>query len=428
MRVYLMRHCEAKPGAQNDAGRGLTAEGVRQAGVIGEFLRRQIGRADIVVSSDYARATQTAALVAAALGCHVASTAELRPLSKPAESWKEIERLAQQSGDVVVVGHHPEIGRLIDALAKASGIGHDFTHGAVALVDNGAIHWMVTPALVEADERDAAAHDVAEAAVALFERVKPDTKRSLRHPDHARRLNPVWRRVRRIMARYFEAQGTAIVAAIRPTLGAFVSEAEREPDSADKTALQILPDTVAPLRFVASSHDAAAYRNAIEQAILAAEAQLQAEGVAGVLPETAMTEYLRENSLSKLTGSLADATKDRLRNAIAEAVRAGGTADDIVEAIESTVDTFSHVRAEMIAQTEVNDAYNAGRRETAVAAGLDEKAWITESGNPCIVCIANEAEGWIPIDGTFLSGDDSPTAHPNCMCGLDFRQIKGGTA
>jgi hypothetical protein len=36
-------------------------------------------------------------------------------------------------------------------------------------------------------------------------------------------------------------------------------------------------------------------------------------------------------------------------------------------------------------------------------------------------CDENESEGWIDIDETFPSGDESPGAHPNCMCSLGVR-------
>jgi len=94
----------------------------------------------------------------------------------------------------------------------------------------------------------------------------------------------------------------------------------------------------------------------------------------------------------------------------------------VVKAIEDTFEDFSTTRAELIAQTEMADAYNEGRDAIAREAGLDEKSWETESGDPCPICEDNEAEGWIDIDDDFSSGDDAPTAHPNCLCILNFRK------
>lgn len=50
------------------------------------------------------------------------------------------------------------------------------------------------------------------------------------------------------------------------------------------------------------------------------------------------------------------------------------------------------------------------------------KRWITD-GNPCAVCDENSLAGAIPIDEDFPSGDDEPTAHPNCRC---YLQIESG--
>ena len=124
----------------------------------------------------------------------------------------------------------------------------------------------------------------------------------------------------------------------------------------------------------------------------------------GQIAESAMTKYLAEHSLEKLTGDLAETTKQRLRSAIADAVESGGNADQIVSAINDTMADFSTTRAELIAQTEVNGAYSWARNELADGAGMTEKSWVTESGEPCDECIANEDQEWIDITDKFQSG------------------------
>jgi len=132
-------------------------------------------------------------------------------------------------------------------------------------------------------------------------------------------------------------------------------------------------------------------------------------------------KYLRDNSLGKLTGELDSTSVERLQDALAEAWDKGGDMSSMVAAVRETFDDFSETRADLIAQTEGNDAYNAGRRETAKSLGMDEHAWETESGDPCPECEANEAQGFIDIDEDFESGDDAPTAHPGCLCLVNFR-------
>ena len=192
--------------------------------------------------------------------------------------------------------------------------------------------------------------------------------------------------------------------------------------SGKRFANVLLPSSVSPLSFAVTPAEDEEYQAAIQSAIAGAAKVLAAEmeSDANLGPNVA-SNYLRAKSLGKLTGGFTETTKDRLRNAIADAWDAGGSYNQIVTAVQDTFEQFSDVRAGMIAQTEVNDAYNTGRDSTARAAGMDEKSWETESGDPCPVCVENEDEGWIDIDDTFPSGDDAPTAHPNCQCSLNFR-------
>ena len=74
-------------------------------------------------------------------------------------------------------------------------------------------------------------------------------------------------------------------------------------------------------------------------------------------------------------------------------------------------------RAKMIAQTELNDAFNQGVFQFGKDAGATGKSWDTDIA-PCMVCIENELAGVIDIDDDFPSGDDAPPGHPRCMCSL----------
>ena len=245
---------------------------------------------------------------------------------------------------------------------------------------------------------------------ALAELIEAEVK-GLRAPEHARALEPIVRKVTRLMARYFRRQGRLMVSAVT------VKESEAE-------VVDAWMSSVSPLALSIATNDSIRYEALIELAIIKAETQLSAQlDSMALIPETKMSQYLKTNSLSKLTGTLAETTKQKLRDAITLAVRSGGTNDDIVQAVKATVKEFSSVRSKLIAQTEVNNAYNFGRTELARSAGFTEKRWVTESGNPCAICILNEAEGYIGIDQTFLSGDQRPTAHPRCFCSLDFRQV-----
>ena len=144
---------------------------------------------------------------------------------------------------------------------------------------------------------------------------------------------------------------------------------------------------------------------------------------------TAVGRYLADEGFAKLAVDIDRTTLDRLANAAADAYESGAGYDGVVQAIKDTFKDFSDRRAELIAKNELNDAYNAGRAETgrriddALASLGSEKRmgkyWDTD-GEACEICLANEAEGVIPMDQQFSSGDDQPTAHPNCDCVIGF--------
>jgi len=163
-----MRHCAPQPGERMDSERGLTDAGKKQAADMAAFLVRQVGRCDIVISSPFARAVETASIMAEELGCHVATTRMLEPDENPKAAWQEIERLAQASPDVLVVGHHPEIGQLADWLIDGAHI--HFSHGSIALLVDKQMEWIVTPQLVEKLEGE---QEIVEAARALVEAADP---------------------------------------------------------------------------------------------------------------------------------------------------------------------------------------------------------------------------------------------------------------
>lgn len=179
-----------------------------------------------------------------------------------------------------------------------------------------------------------------------------------------------------------------------------------------------------PLRLpVALGPENSAVSAAIADAIRKAKEGLADERASGAaIGDTPMASYLREKSLSRLTGDFSETTKQRLRDAIAEAVESGGTADDIVATIKETVPAVSDARAGIIAQTEVNDAHNAGRMAMAREMSMQEKSWSADGTAACVQCRAQIAVGWIPIGEPFPGGVMAPCLHDGCDCGVNFRK------
>jgi phosphohistidine phosphatase len=104
MRVLIVRHAEAAPGAPDEL-RTLTPRGREQAQALAESLRRDGFRADAVVVSPLLRARETAD--ALALGTPVVDD-RLAPGATPDDVR---EATVGRGETVVVVGHQPDCGR-----------------------------------------------------------------------------------------------------------------------------------------------------------------------------------------------------------------------------------------------------------------------------------------------------------------------------
>ncbi len=241
--------------------------------------------------------------------------------------------------------------------------------------------------------------------------------RGLKHARHVRTIAPARKAVERVIRSYFRRQQQHVLNVVKPRLPVHVREATQAGLNVSHNVL-----SMSMLQGAPDSAENFAFIEAISDAIIGASATLAKELALGKIaaPDIAGM-YLQANSLTKLTGGLSQTSLNQLRTAIADAWDAGGSFNQIVAAIQQTFDTFSTVRAGMIAQTEINDAYSYGRLQIAGQNGMTEKAWDPD-GDSCEVCAANVDEGWIPIDQDFSSGDDAPTAHPNCDCSIDFRK------
>lgn len=183
-KLWLMRHTQPVHGHPMDATRDLTDDGVAQAEAMGKWFANENGRVDIVICSPFVRGLHTAQIMAKALGSHVADTRCLEPDGNPVEAWAEVERLAQQSKEVLIVGHDPLINALLMwLLGLDAGVPEvRFEWGAMAHVrfkakpDEGikvanTLAWLVDPRLVLKEDEQ----EVAEAARELVESLElPD--------------------------------------------------------------------------------------------------------------------------------------------------------------------------------------------------------------------------------------------------------------
>lgn len=112
---------------------------------------------------------------------------------------------------------------------------------------------------------------------------------------------------------------------------------------------------------------------------------------------------------------LDEVTETRIRR-IAAILAAGGTAAELEAAIKAMLESGTDSR--LIVITETTRAMSAAAMESYRAGGIEKVRWITRSGNPCAICLANEAAGPRYLGEPFPSGSVSPPEHPNCECAL----------
>lgn len=170
MKLFIMRHAEAEYGEQLDPTRQLTSVGLNQIEVMSDFMVRQVGRVDLVLSSWFQRAHNTAIPMAKALGdAPIDEIATLDPDGKVSDAWSDIQNLAEthQANDVLVVTHHPLTNELIEFLCGAKTNEVHFKHGFIIHIEDGLMHWMLGPPQVERDDEGMldAAIKVAESAL-----------------------------------------------------------------------------------------------------------------------------------------------------------------------------------------------------------------------------------------------------------------------
>jgi phosphohistidine phosphatase len=109
MDIYILRHGIAAergtPGYKKDSDRPLTKEGVEKMEQIAEAMLAFGLHFDLILSSPYARAEQTARIVARALDEEVTFTNHLMSDGNALELVAEINDEKPQS--VLLVGHEP---------------------------------------------------------------------------------------------------------------------------------------------------------------------------------------------------------------------------------------------------------------------------------------------------------------------------------
>ena len=155
MRLYLLRHGLADwPGwdPARDDERPLTKAGIAKLRAEARALERLDLGLDAILSSPFARARETAEIVAARLGLDVT----LEPALAPGFDAKGLRSLLQRhagASALLLVGHEPDFGRTIGALVGGARIA--LKKGGLARVDLASVErpsatlvWLLAPKLL----------------------------------------------------------------------------------------------------------------------------------------------------------------------------------------------------------------------------------------------------------------------------------------
>jgi len=161
MQLYIVRHGIAidreDPKCPADPDRFLTEEGIEKTEEVAQGLAKISEAPDLMLTSPYVRAAQTAEIVADALHYakqKIRKTDALLPVAEPQQLFRELAKNKDLSA-VFVFGHAPNLDEL---LATAVGSKHSISalkKAGVALVElqrlvppSGQLVWLATPKLL----------------------------------------------------------------------------------------------------------------------------------------------------------------------------------------------------------------------------------------------------------------------------------------
>jgi len=159
MILYIVRHGIAvnrlDPKSPPEAERPLTARGVQKTRSAALGLQALGAKPDVLITSPYVRAAQTAEIFAEALGFapeKIRVSEALKPEENPTTILTEIARL--RAREVMLCGHAPHVDHLVSQMAGARGVFTAMKKAGVACFEQAGGHgrwelrWYLTPKLM----------------------------------------------------------------------------------------------------------------------------------------------------------------------------------------------------------------------------------------------------------------------------------------
>jgi phosphohistidine phosphatase len=158
MNLFLLRHAIAVEAGSSvgmsDADRPLSPEGKKKMRKIALGMKTLELSFDLILSSPYVRARETAEIVAHEFGTVLEFTSRLEVGGDPAALVAEVDARGRDLTDVLLVGHEPQLSRLISyLLAGNSGLSVTMKKGGLCKLDvprlryarSASLEWLLTP-------------------------------------------------------------------------------------------------------------------------------------------------------------------------------------------------------------------------------------------------------------------------------------------
>lgn len=239
---------------------------------------------------------------------------------------------------------------------------------------------------------------------------------------------PYEKRIRRIFAKRFKLQSTAVQA-----------ELQREKYTVQESvsSLQALLLTLLDVPDEEwTSNIASTLADAIVKAGKTQFADMMPMPAASFTFDMAALSRELNQYAGKLIRGIDETTRKRVVEILTEGANQGLSYSQIASNLRREFRQFStpspqrHItdRATLIAVTEIGNAYIRGQVDAAeqmIASGIAlEKSWLTVGDDRVSDgCRVNESESWIPFDQAFLSGHPHPLRFPGCRCSLLIRAV-----
>jgi hypothetical protein len=148
-------------------------------------------------------------------------------------------------------------------------------------------------------------------------------------------------------------------------------------------------------------------------------------------------QYTKDYGANLVT-KIDETTRSSVKDIVTRATANGTAYTEVAKQLKALFNGFAvsvkgpkyiQSRAELIAVTELGNAYQAGASaavDEATDTGLTfEKYWLTSNDSKVSEgCRTNQSVGWISKQATFPSGHDHPLRFPGCRCVAQYRRKK----